>query len=51
MTSNLEPAAPTAADAAPARPRAAALLNTATLPATTALLAATEPKLPRYVGD
>ena len=51
MTSNLEPAAPTAATAAPVHPRAAELLNTSALPATTALLAASEPKFPRAVGD
>ena len=49
MNNELDPATPPATQ--PARSRAAALLNTATLPATTALLAATEPKLPRLVGD
>ncbi len=51
MTNNLDPAAPSAAADQPAHPRADTLLNTSTLPATTALLAAAEPKFPRLVGD
>ncbi len=50
MNNNLEPAAPPAGAAQPARPRAA-LLNFGILPTTTALLTATGPKLPLFQGD
>ncbi len=50
MNDNPEPAAPPADAAQPARPRAA-LLDSGTLPTTTALLTATGPKLPPFHGD
>ena len=45
------PARPEADADRPQRIPAAALLNTGALPATTALPAVTEPKLPPYFGD
>ena len=58
MNNNLDHAAraadapaPASVASQPTRPRAAELLNTSALLATTALLAAAEPKFPRFVGD
>jgi hypothetical protein len=46
-----DPPPPASSVHLPRAPRAAALLNTSARLATTALFAATEPKVPRLVGD